>query len=596
MSRLDKELFSRDMKDVAQILRKKLAKGDSSQLARYAYALHRLHNYNEAFKHYHIAAESNQLNEVVYVMDYFRLAKQHKIPASDYQWCVDRLQAEGYQSLTRKKTNYFLSQVQNVCYNSSGDDFGLTPYDNKFIFSSTQKTINENIENSLLRTFTLTDSCTSSLLIKDNNEILNPVLNTKNHIGPIHVSKDGQFVFVTRSQAKPTADNIYNLEIVYTIKGNASNPFQVLPGCDINYSTQHPYFDEKNQLLYFSSNRPGGKGGFDIYKMKYDQTNGVWLTPEPMVSINSSANEVFPTLGTNSILYYSTEALNGYGGLDIVSHNLRTNESYLLDQPINSLFDDFYILHGHELSGSFCSNRKNGKGGDDIYTFSIDTTPYKITLMVKDSVTGKTIANAAVKFNITQTIYETDSMGNLLLIFPVSMHGSKSNFIFDISKSGYYGKTITEMVVLHDVKSIVIQSILSPIPFKPIAKIKVGQDLGKLLNLNPIYFDLAKSYIRPDAAVELDKIVKAMQEMPTLVIELGSHTDSRASTKYNQTLSQQRAESSAKYIISKGIDPSRLTWKGYGESKLLNKCKDGVKCSEADHSRNRRTEFRIVKM
>jgi len=596
MSRLDKELFSRDMKDVAQILRKKLAKGDSSQLARYAYALHRLHNYNEAFKHYHIAAESNQLNEVVYVMDYFRLAKQHKIPASDYQWCVDRLQAEGYQSLTRKKTNYFLSQVQNVCYNSSGDDFGLTPYGNKLIFSSTQKTINENIENSLLRTFTLTDSCTSSLLIKDNNEILNPVLNTKNHIGPIHVSKDGQFIFVTRSQAKPTADNIYNLEIVYTIKGNASNPFQVLPGCDINYSTQHPYFDEKNQLLYFSSNRPGGKGGFDIYKMKYDQTNGVWLTPEPMVSINSAANEVFPTLGANSILYYSTEALNGYGGLDIVSHNLRTNESYLLDQPINSLFDDFYILHEHELSGSFCSNRKNGKGGDDIYTFSIDTTPYKITLMVKDSVTGKTIANAAVKFNITQTIYETDSMGNLLLIFPVSMHGSKSNFIFDISKSGYYGKTITEMVVLHDVKTIVIQSILSPIPFKPIAKIKVGQDLGKLLNLNPIYFDLGKWDVRPDAAIELDKIVRAMKEFPTLVIELGSHTDSRASAKFNQTLSQKRAESTCKYIISQGIDPSRLTWKGYGESRLLNKCKDGVKCSEADHSRNRRTEFRIVKM
>jgi len=596
MSRLDKELFSRDMKDVAQILRKKLAKGDSSQLSQYAYALHRLHNYNDAFKHYHIAAEHNQLNEIVYVMDYFRLAKQHKIPASDYQWCVDRLKAEGYQSLTRKKTNYFFSQVKNVCYNSSGDDLGLTPYGDKFIYSSTQKTMNENIENSLLRTFMLSDTCASSLLIKDNNEILNPVLNTKNHIGPIHVSKDGKFVFVTRSQSKPTTDNIYNLEIVYTIKGTASNTFQVLPGCDMSYSTQHPYFDEKNQLLYFSSNRPGGKGGFDIYTMKFDQIKNNWLTPEPLVGINSAANEVFPTLDGNSNLYYSTEALNGYGGLDIVAHNLKTNESFLLDQPINSLFDDFYILHEHALSGSFCSNRNNGKGGDDIYTFSIDTTPYKITLMVKDSVTGKTVANAAVKFNVTQATYETDSNGNLLLIFPVSMHGSKSNFIFDISKSGYYGKTITEMVVLHDVKTIMIHTILSPIPIKPIAKIKVGQDLGKLLNLNPIYFDLAKWDIRPDAAVELDKIVKAMQEMPTLVIELGSHTDSRASAKYNQTLSQQRAESSAKYIISKGIDPSRLTWKGYGESKLLNKCKDGVKCSEADHSKNRRTEFRIVKM
>lgn len=128
------------------------------------------------------------------------------------------------------------------------------------------------------------------------------------------------------------------------------------------------------------------------------------------------------------------------------------------------------------------------------------------------------------------------------------------------------------------------------------AKIKVGQDLGKLLNLNPIYFDLGKWDVRPDAAVELDKIVNAMKEFPNLVIELGSHTDSRSSAKFNQTLSQKRAESSGQYILSMGIEPKRLTWKGYGESKLLNKCKDGVKCSEADHAKNRRTEFKIIKM
>lgn len=123
----------------------------------------------------------------------------------------------------------------------------------------------------------------------------------------------------------------------------------------------------------------------------------------------------------------------------------------------------------------------------------------------------------------------------------------------------------------------------------PVAKIKIGQDLGKLLNLNPIYFYLGKWDVRPDAAIELDKIVKAMQEFPSLIIELGSHTDSRASAKFNQTLSRKRAKSSGKYILSKGIDPKRITWKGYGESKLLNKCKDGVRCSEDDHSKNRRT-------
>jgi outer membrane protein OmpA-like peptidoglycan-associated protein len=153
------------------------------------------------------------------------------------------------------------------------------------------------------------------------------------------------------------------------------------------------------------------------------------------------------------------------------------------------------------------------------------------------------------------------------------------------------------LILSSENKNITLNQPLKPIKviMPPVVKIKIGQDLGKLLNLNPIYFDLGKWDVRPDAAIELDKIVKAMQEFPGLIIELGSHTDSRASAKFNQTLSQKRAESSGKYILSKGIDPKRLTWKGYGESKLLNKCKDGVKCSEDDHSKNRRTEFRIVK-
>jgi outer membrane protein OmpA-like peptidoglycan-associated protein len=146
-------------------------------------------------------------------------------------------------------------------------------------------------------------------------------------------------------------------------------------------------------------------------------------------------------------------------------------------------------------------------------------------------------------------------------------------------------------------RKLVVAKIMSAIPVVVAkAKIKVGQDLGKLLNLNPIYFDLGKWDVRTDAALELDKIVNAMREFPTLIIELGSHTDSRSSATFNQTLSQKRAESSGKYILSMGIDPKRLTWKGFGESKLLNKCKDGVKCSEADHAKNRRTEFKIIKM
>ena len=130
-------------------------------------------------------------------------------------------------------------------------------------------------------------------------------------------------------------------------------------------------------------------------------------------------------------------------------------------------------------------------------------------------------------------------------------------------------------------------------------KLEIGTDIGKIIQINPIYFDLNKSNIRPDAAKELDKIVKVMQENPTMTIELGSHTDCRSSKSYNMSLSDRRAKSSAAYIVSKGVTKARIVGKGYGESKLINGCECEGKvvstCSEEEHQANRRTEFLITK-
>ena len=126
-------------------------------------------------------------------------------------------------------------------------------------------------------------------------------------------------------------------------------------------------------------------------------------------------------------------------------------------------------------------------------------------------------------------------------------------------------------------------------------KIEVGTDIGKLIDIKPIYFDLGKYNIRPDAAVELNKIVTIMRDNPGIEIELGSHTDARGSASSNMKLSDKRAKSSAKYIISQGIATQRIVGRGYGETLLLNQCADGIKCSEAEHQINRRTEFKITK-
>ena len=118
--------------------------------------------------------------------------------------------------------------------------------------------------------------------------------------------------------------------------------------------------------------------------------------------------------------------------------------------------------------------------------------------------------------------------------------------------------------------------------------------VGDIINIGNIYYDLDKYFIRPDAAVELNKLVSTMIKYPNLKIELRSHTDSRGSDSYNMRLSDNRAKAAVEYLVSKGIDASRMVAKGYGESILTNQCRNGINCSNQEHQANRRTEFKIL--
>ncbi len=166
------------------------------------------------------------------------------------------------------------------------------------------------------------------------------------------------------------------------------------------------------------------------------------------------------------------------------------------------------------------------------------------------------------------------------------------NYIVKLSRNGYLSKSVRFDHIFADPGEVRMDQ---SIDFM-LDKIEVGADIGKILKINPIYFDLGKSVIRPDAASELDKIVKVMTENPGMKIELGSHTDARGSDASNLSLSDKRAKASASYIVSKGIAADRITGKGYGETHLVNQCGNGVKCSEIDHQFNRRTEFLIVSL
>ena len=263
-----------------------------------------------------------------------------------------------------------------------------------------------------------------------------------------------------------------------------------------------------------------------------------------------------------------------------------------MGRPINSPLDDFaYIFNPETKKGYFSSNREGGMGEDDIYEF-VENEPLvldciqDVTGTVRDRISNEVLPGATVMVideenkEVSSTI--TDSKGNYIL----QLDCSKGNFV-RASRDGYV--PAEEYLNISDGKPRIIDFYLE----RDVVTGGFGDDLAKLLQLSTIYFDLNKYNIRPDAEIEFQKVIVAMEKYPSLKIKVNSHTDSRGVDAYNLWLSQMRAESTVNYMISKGISPDRLQGEGFGETRLVNECLNGVRCSEEEHQLNRRSEFII---
>jgi outer membrane protein OmpA-like peptidoglycan-associated protein len=284
------------------------------------------------------------------------------------------------------------------------------------------------------------------------------------------------------------------------------------------------------------------------------------------------------------------------GGLDVfatkIAYNDYSQPVVNVGKPVNTQKDDFsYIYDSDEKTGFFASNRDGGMGGDDIYGF-VENEPLtldciqEVTGTVRDRISNEVLAGATVKIideennEISSTI--TDSDGNYILMLDCS----KGNFV-RASRDGYV--PAEEYLPISDGKPRIVDFYLE----RDLVTGGFGDDLAKLLTLSTIYFDLNKFNIRPDAEIEIQKVIVAMEKYPSLKIKVNSHTDSRGVDAYNLWLSQKRAESTVNYMISKGIAPDRLQGEGFGETRLVNDCVNGVRCPEERHQLNRRSEFII---
>jgi outer membrane protein OmpA-like peptidoglycan-associated protein len=302
---------------------------------------------------------------------------------------------------------------------------------------------------------------------------------------------------------------------------------------------------------------------------------------------------MFPYIGKDNILYFASDGLDGYGKLDIFASKIfdhTVSQPLNLGEPINSIEDDFaFIIDDEKDRGFYSSNRDEGKGDDDIYSFLASPGLHihcgqAITGVVRAEATGEPIPGATVELR--------DENGEVLETTVASGQDASFTFSATLCDTGYIvlGMNkgyLNDEKAVRTVNDIDSQALVVNLNLP-------AQFISNKVNINTIYFDFDKYNIRKDAAKELDKVVQVMNEYPELMIEAGSHTDSRGKDKYNMKLSEKRAKATVDYIVSKGIDAGRITYQGYGETQLVNGCTNGVECSEEQHQLNRRTEFKIA--
>jgi outer membrane protein OmpA-like peptidoglycan-associated protein len=372
--------------------------------------------------------------------------------------------------------------------------------------------------------------------------------------------------------------------------GNWSDVVE-LPFNSKNHSVAHPTLSVDEKRLYFSSDMPGSLGMSDLWYVDILGNDSYGNPVNLGSSINTEARESFPFISEKNNLYFSSDGRGGLGGYDIFSTPLNAQgqpgKITNLGAPANSSQDDFgFIIKEEKRFGYMSSNRDGAEGSidDDIYRVD-EKCEIVITGTVFDEDSNALLPGAEVLLlddsnNIvdSQIVGETASYSfNVDCQKQYSVRGSKPRY------APY------EKVLQTPNKSGTVEV---PIPLKLVDPCPPN-DLGCRLKLQPIYFDFDRYNIRPDAAIELAKILAAMRQYPELIIHIESHTDSRGNDKYNESLSDKRAQSTLQWLVDKGIAKSRLSAKGYGEYKLTNQCADGVDCTEEEHQLNRRSMFII---
>lgn len=561
----------------------------------------------DAYKWYQVLMEKHEKR--VSVEEYFKYSHVLKAIGKNEEAAIwfekfidtnpDQLRVQYYQnekaalkSILEKPDRF---KIKNAPFNTPYSDFSAIFYKEDIVFTSVNKDVLDGKNGEI---YNRTNQPYLELYITDYEarktdafgvELFSDKINKPFHDGSSTFSPDGKTIYFTRNNSKGNKllydkDKFSNLKIFKSelVNEKWSTPEPISINID-GYSMGHPSLSSDGKKMYFTADIPGGYGETDIYVVDV-LDNGLFGTPLNLGStINTEGKEMFPFVDENN-LYFSSNGHWGMGLLDIYMVNLNSANLVPVNmgKPINSNYDDFALVYSEEKNKGFLSsNRPGGVGDDDIYTcfkrisyVSGDVTEFQTGALIPGS---KVVLYDEYGKELQQVIVGSDAKFNFEIEteYKYKLIGSKIAYESDTKE--FFSAEGKKMVV--------------PL----VLKREFVMERGKcIIKIDPIYFDFDKYNIREDAAIELNKIVEVMKKYPELIIEGGSHTDSRGSFSYNEKLSFRRADATVQYIINKGIDANRISAKGYGETELVNNCADGVKCTEPEHQLNRRTEFVVT--
>lgn len=485
-------------------------------------------------------------------------------------------------------TNSKLFDIAETNIKSNGQsDFGaLLSNDNTLYFASTRNSSNKTDKWNNQPYLDIYQST------RDDKGIFSepiPVreLNTPFHDGPVTLSADGNTMFFARdghSEGQYEKNKKSNTKIgqqgIYkaTKVGGKWTNVEALPFNSTSYSVTNPSLSKDGKTLYFASNMPGGLGESDIWKVSVE-ANGYGKPQNLGANVNTADKENFPFIAEDNTLYFASLGRQGLGGFDVYKTNLNgTEQAVNLGKPVNSEKDDFsFSFNKNANMGYFSSNRN----GDDAIFSAAPICKAEAIVLVTNAKTKAPLANASVAI--------LDLKGNVIATEKSNAEGKVSypiecNLGYGLQAAAQNFETATSAV-----KAVKAGETQVEIALVPSTVIITDTEVI----LNPIYFEYDKSNITAQGAVELDKLVKVMQDNPSMVIFVKSHTDSKGSLNYNMNLSERRAQSTVQYLISKGITQGRISGKGFGSTEQKVKC--GTNCTQEQDAQNRRSEFLIVK-